>query len=447
MEKRGPVVMNRYELGRLLGQGTFAKVYHARNLQSGQSVAIKIIDKEKVLRTGLMNQIKREISVMSLVRHPNIVQLDEVMASRTRIYFVMEFVKGGELFSLVARGKLKEDVARKYFQQLIGAIDFCHSRGVYHRDLKPENLLLDENGDLKITDFGLSALSESRRQDGLLHTTCGTPAYVAPEVINKKGYDGPKADIWSCGIILFVLLAGFLPFHDRNIMELYRKITEGRFRCPKWFHPEARKLLSRILDPHPGSRMSTEKIMKNCWFRKGYEQIETPPSPQGDARSSLIRDVHAAFDNESNSKEKSMVAPRSPLIPTRYNAFDIISLSEGFDLSGLFEKDKNRRHEARFTTTQPASMIMSKFEQIAMAENFSFKKKDGTLMLEGNREGRKGLLAIDAEICEVTPSFYVVELKKKSGDSFEYKEFCDHELKPSLEDIVWAWQGSEQPEV
>ncbi|KAJ6979272.1 hypothetical protein NC653_027430 [Populus alba x Populus x berolinensis] len=347
---------------------------------------------------------------MRLVRHPNIVQLNEVMASRTKIYFVMEFVKGGELFNLVSKGKLKEDVARKYFQQLIGAVDFCHSRGVYHRDLKPENLLLDENGDLKITDFGLSALSESRRQDGLLHTTCGTPAYVAPEVINKKGYDGPKADIWSCGVILFVLLAGFLPFHDQNLMELYRKITKGEFRCPNWFHPEAKKLLSRILDPHPSSRTSIEKITKNCWFRKGYKR-------------NLIKDVHSAFDsasdNESNSTENAMVAPRSPLRPTCYNAFDIISLSKGFDLSGLFEKDRNQRQDARFTTTKSASMIMSKFEQIAM----------------------------DAEICEVTPSFYVVEMKKKSGDSFEYKDFCDHELKPSLKDIVWAWQGSEQPQV
>jgi 5'-AMP-activated protein kinase catalytic alpha subunit len=126
------------------------------------------------------------------------------MASKTKIYFAMEYVKGGELFNKVAKGKLKEDMARKYFQQLIGAIDFCHSRGVFHRDIKPENLLLDENGDLKVSDFGLSALWESRRQDGLLHTMCGTPAYLAPEVINRKGYDGAKADIWSCGVVLFV---------------------------------------------------------------------------------------------------------------------------------------------------------------------------------------------------------------------------------------------------
>ena len=133
--------MQRYELGRLLGQGTFAKVHHARNLKTGMSVAIKIIDKERVLKVGMIDQIKREISVMRLIRHPNVVELYEVMATKTKIYFVMEYVKGGELFNKVSKGKLKEDVARKYFQQLISAVDYCHSRGVCHRDLKPENLL------------------------------------------------------------------------------------------------------------------------------------------------------------------------------------------------------------------------------------------------------------------------------------------------------------------
>ncbi|EEF40081.1 CBL-interacting serine/threonine-protein kinase 20 [Ricinus communis] len=452
MEKKGAILMNRYELGRLLGKGTFAKVYHARNLQSNQSVAIKIIDKEKVLKSGLIDQIKREISVMRLVRHPNIVQLYEVMASKTKIYFAMEYVKGGELFNKVAKGKLKEDVARKYFQQLIGAVEFCHSRGVYHRDIKPENLLLDENGDLKISDFGLSALHESRKQDGLLHTTCGTPAYVAPEIINKKGYDGAKADIWSCGVVLFVLLAGYLPFCDSNLMELYKKIIRGEFRCPNWFHPEARKLVSRILDPHPSTRITMARIMNNCWFKKGYKQIETPPSPQGKARNTLLKDVHAAFDssssdNESINLQKEVASDdhtitRSPLRPTNYNAFDIISLSKGFDLSGLFEKDSNQRSEARFTSTKPASTIVSKFQEIAMTESFSFNKKDGKVKLQGYKEGRKGQLGIDAEIFEVTPSFFVVEMKKTSGDTWEYKDFYDQELKPSLKDIVWAWQGS-----
>lgn len=227
--------MERYVIGRQLGQGTFGKVYYARNLSSGQSVAIKMIDKEKILKVGLMEQIKREISIMRLVRHPNVLQLFEVMATKSKIYFALEYAKGGELFHKMARAKLNEESARNYFQQLISAMDYCHSRGVYHRDLKPENLLLDENETLKVSDFGLSALAESRRQDGLLHTTCGTPAYVAPEVLSRKGYSGSKADVWSCGVILFVLVANYLPFHDRNIIQMYRKIAKAEYRCPRHF--------------------------------------------------------------------------------------------------------------------------------------------------------------------------------------------------------------------
>lgn len=194
--------MERYDFGRLLGQGNFAKVYYGRNLKTGQSVAIKVIDKEKVLKVGLMDQIKREISVMRLVKHPNVLQLYEVMATKNKIYFVIEYAKGGELFNKVAKGRLKEDVASTYFQQLISAIDFCHSRGVSHRDLKPENLLLDENEGLKVSDFGLSAAAESRRQDGLLHTTCGTPAYWLLKLFIGKAMTGPKLTYglvgWSC---------------------------------------------------------------------------------------------------------------------------------------------------------------------------------------------------------------------------------------------------------
>lgn len=280
MEKKGStMLLGKYELGRLLGQGTFAKVYHARNIKSGQSVAVKVIDKEKVMKVGLIDQIKREISVMRLVRHPNVVQLYEVMASKTKIYFAMEYVRGGELFNKVAKGKLKEDVARKYFQQLIAAVDFCHSRGVYHRDLKPENLLLDENGNLKVSDFGLSALFESKRQDGLLHTTCGTPAYVAPEVINKRGYDGEKADIWSCGVVLFVLLAGYLPFHDSNLMEMYKKISKGEFRCPQWFPPEVRKL-AFVENSRSKSSLENNLIQAHGQFLV-QERVQTDRKPRG----------------------------------------------------------------------------------------------------------------------------------------------------------------------
>ncbi|XP_007033570.2 PREDICTED: CBL-interacting protein kinase 2 [Theobroma cacao] len=441
MERKGSVLMQRYELGRLLGQGTFAKVHYARNLKTGMSVAIKIIDKEKVLKVGMIDQIKREISVMKLVRHPNVVELYEVMASKTKIYFVMEYAKGGELFNKVVKGKLKEDAARRYFQQLISAVDFCHSRGVCHRDLKPENLLLDEHGNLKVTDFGLSAFAESKRQDGLLHTTCGTPAYVAPEVINRRGYDGCKADIWSCGVILYVLLAGYLPFHDSNLMEMYRKIGKGEFKYPKWFSPEVCKFLSKILDPNPSTRISMAKIMDNPWFRKGLG-----PKPElldAEVKEPAPLNVDTVFNlNESNA---TVVGEKQELRkPCNLNAFDIISFSAGFDLSSLFE-EKETMKKVRFTSNKAASTIITKLEDIAKRLKLKIKKKDGGLLkIEGFREGRKGVLGIDAEIFEITPFFHLVEVKKSSGDTLEYQNVIKQDIRPALSDIVWTWQGEQQ---
>jgi serine/threonine protein kinase len=186
--KRGGLLLGRYELGRLLGHDTFAKVYHARHADdTGETVAIKVLDKEKALRNGLVPHIKREIAILRRVRHPNIVRLFEVMATRSKIYFAMEFVRGGELFVRVAKGRLKEDTARRYFQQLISAVSFCHAHGIFHHDLKPENLLVDESDDLKVSDFGLSAVADQFHPDGLLHTFCGTPSYVAPEVLARRG--------------------------------------------------------------------------------------------------------------------------------------------------------------------------------------------------------------------------------------------------------------------
>lgn len=201
--------VGKYELGKTIGEGSFAKVKVAKNVETGDVVAIKILDREQVLRHKMVEQLKREISTMKLIKHPNVIKIFEVMASKTKICIVIEFVDGGELFDKIAKhGRLREDEARRYFQQLINAVDYCHSRGVFHRDLKPENLLLDSHGVLKVSDFGLSALSQQLQGDGLLHTACGTPNYVAPEVLKDKGYDGTASDVWSCGVILYVLMAG-----------------------------------------------------------------------------------------------------------------------------------------------------------------------------------------------------------------------------------------------
>jgi 5'-AMP-activated protein kinase catalytic alpha subunit len=362
----------------------------------------------------------------------------------------MEFVRGGELFNKVAKGRLKEEVARKYFQQLISAVGFCHARGVYHRDLKPENLLLDENGNLKVSDFGLSAVSDQIRQDGLFHTFCGTPAYVAPEVLARKGYDGAKVDLWSCGVVLFVLMAGYLPFHDQNVMAMYKKIYKGDFRCPRWFSPDLAKLLIRLLDTKPETRIAIPDIMENKWFKKGFKQIkfyveddrlcnidDSLADIDDDTASIASAASVASFSDYAVSESDSEVETRrrnAPLPrPASLNAFDIISFSPGFDLSGLFEE---KGDENRFVTAAPVSKIISKLEEIAQLVRFTVRKKDCRVSLEGTREGVKGPLTIAAEIFELTPTLVVVEVKKKGGDRAEYERFCNEELKPGLQNLV-----------
>ncbi|XP_025806468.1 LOW QUALITY PROTEIN: CBL-interacting protein kinase 28-like [Panicum hallii] len=428
MEERS-VLMGRYEIGRLLGQGTFAKVYYSRNLATGQTVAIKVIDKDKIVKTGLMDQIKREISIMRLVRHPNILQLFEVMATKNKIYFVLEYAKGGELFNKIAKGKLTEEAARKYFQQLIGAVDYCHSRGVYHRDLKPENLLLDENETLKVSDFGLSALAESKRQDGLLHTACGTPAYVAPEVLSRKGYNGAQADVWSCGVILFVLAASYLPFHERNLIEMYKKISKAQYRCPRSFSAELKELLYGILNPDPNTRMPISRIKRSAWYRKlGLAVLKTEIVNKTctEATTSGLIDCVGSERNQGS------------LALANLNAFDIISLSTGFDLSRLFDEKYSQRG-ARFTSNQSAEAIFEKLKELARSLKLKVTKKDdGVLKLATTKEGRKGILELNAEIFEIAPSFVLVELKKTNGDTLEYQKLMTDGIRPSLEDIVWA---------
>ncbi|KAF9616573.1 hypothetical protein IFM89_030340 [Coptis chinensis] len=380
------ILHGKYELGRILGHGTFAKVYHARNIATGKSVAMKVVGKEKVI----------QVEVESYSRK-------------------------------VAKGRLKEDVARTYFQQLISAIDFCHSRGIYHRDLKPENILLDEFGNLKVTDFGLSAFTEHLKQDGLLHTTCGTPAYVAPEVIGKKGYDGAKADLWSCGVILYVLLAGFLPFQDDNVVAMYKKIYRGDFKCPPWFSSDARRLVTKLLDPNPSSRITISKIMETSWFKKSLPKA-------------VLTQEEKEFELGVDQSELKVKQSET------LNAFHIISLSEGFDLSPLFEeKKREEKLELRFATTRPASSVISKLEDLAKSVKFNVKKSESRVRLQGNESGRKGKLAIEAEIFAVTPSFLVVEVKKDGGDTLEYNQFCSKELRPALKDIVWTSPTENNP--
>ena len=209
---------NRYELGRTLGVGAFGKVKCATNVKTGDRVAIKILNREDIKKHGLINSVRTEVtSLQRLPPHKHIVNLIEVLESKQTLYLVLELVSGGELFDKIKlEGKLNDDVARHYYRQLISALQFMHERNICHRDLKLENLLVDQDGVLKVTDFGLSGLHTGG--DEVFKTTLGSPNYVAPEVLNGKGYDGFKADIWSSGVILYVLLAGCMLSNEYTVI-------------------------------------------------------------------------------------------------------------------------------------------------------------------------------------------------------------------------------------
>ncbi|GJN38779.1 hypothetical protein PR202_gb27850 [Eleusine coracana subsp. coracana] len=384
--------VGRYEVGRTIGQGSFAKVKFAVDSETGTAVAMKVLDKDTILSHRMLHQIKREISIMKIVRHPNIVRLNEAR-----------------------QGKLRENEARKYFQQLIDGIDYCHSKGVYHRDLKPENLLLDARGNLKVSDFGLSTLSQ--KGVGLLHTTCGTPNYVAPEVLSSDGYDGSAADIWSCGVILYVLMAGYLPFEENDLPTLYEKITAAEYSFPYWFSDGAKSLIRRIIDPNPRTRITIEEIRSDPWFKKNYVAIR-----RGEDENVNLDDVQAAFDNIEDNYVSEEVTPKDAGGgPLMMNAFEMITLSQGLDLSALFDRQQEFiKRQTRFVSRKSAKTIVATIEAEAESMGLKVHSQNYKLRLEGVSSYRMGLFAVVLEVFEVAPSLFMVDVRKVAGDTLEY---------------------------
>ncbi|KAE8688835.1 CBL-interacting serine/threonine-protein kinase 12 [Hibiscus syriacus] len=312
----------------------------------------------------------------------------------------MEFVKGGEMFAKVAKGRFNEDLSRKYFQQLISAVGYCNSRGIFHRDLKLENLLVDENGNLKVSDFGLSAVTDQIRADGMLHTLCGTPAYVAPELLAKKGYDGAKLDVWCCGVILFVLHVGYLPFNDPNLMVMYKKIYKGEFKCPKWMSTDTKHFLSQLLDTNPETRITIDEILKNPWFRKGYKEPGL---------------------HEEQIKHESHVKS------LELNAFDLISFSSGLDLSGLL--DGSYDYGERFVLKEAPEKLVEKVKEVGKGERLRVKRdKEWGIELEGT-DGNSGMAV---QVYRLTDELVLVETRRIGSDAQWYKELWNNKVKPAL---------------
>ncbi|EJU00526.1 Pkinase-domain-containing protein [Dacryopinax primogenitus] len=278
-------IIGQYKVLENIGEGSFGKVKLAVHTVTGQKVAMKIINRQMIAQMEMGGRVKREIDYLRMLRHPHIIKLYEVITTPTDIIMVIEYA-ADELFNyIVAHGPLPLNAARRFFQQLICAIEYCHKHKIVHRDLKPENLLLDSGLNIKIGDFGLS----NAVNDGeFLKTSCGSPNYAAPEVISGKLYAGPEIDVWSCGVILYVMLCGRLPFDDDYIPTLFKKINGGLYHLPAHLDPQTRQLLQSMLVVDSMKRITIPQIRALPWFNVDLPEYLKPQSPVVGTLSSLV---------------------------------------------------------------------------------------------------------------------------------------------------------------
>ncbi|XP_047575090.1 serine/threonine-protein kinase SIK1 isoform X2 [Lutra lutra] len=270
-----PLRVGFYDVERTLGKGNFAVVKLARHRVTKTQVAIKIIDKTR-LDSSNLEKIYREVQIMKLLNHPHIIKLYQVMETKDMLYIVTEFAKNGEMFDyLTSNGHLSENEARKKFWQILSAVEYCHSHHIVHRDLKTENLLLDGSMDIKLADFGFGNFYKSGEP---LSTWCGSPPYAAPEVFEGKEYEGPQLDIWSLGVVLYVLVCGSLPFDGPNLPALRQRVLEGRFRIPFFMSQDCETLIRRMLVVDPAKRITIAQIRQHRWMQ-AEPSVPRPPCP------------------------------------------------------------------------------------------------------------------------------------------------------------------------
>ncbi|KAI8147967.1 kinase-like domain-containing protein [Fennellomyces sp. T-0311] len=284
----------RYEKLCTLGKGNFGKVYLARDCRTGQEVAVKVVDKTSIKsgerRQHALNEKEICEGFAQRLNHKNVVHVYEVFTDNENIYVAMEYVEGGELFEKIKlRHRLEEPLAKRWFREIIEAVDYIHKNGIVHRDLKPENVLIDKYQKIRICDFGFGKLCERQQ---VLNTYCGSPFYAAPEMVTATPYRGPPVDMWSCGVILFAMLAGTLPFQGDDMPQLFRRINSGAYTMPHHISREAADLISRLLCKSAKNRISAEDCLKHPWFNHNspsslYELVPNTPAANKTSSSAL----------------------------------------------------------------------------------------------------------------------------------------------------------------
>ncbi|XP_070991552.1 serine/threonine-protein kinase MARK2-like isoform X7 [Oncorhynchus clarkii lewisi] len=310
-----------YRLLKTIGKGNFAKVKLARHVLTGKEVAVKIIDKTQ-LNSSSLQKLFREVRIMKLLNHPNIVKLFEVIETEKTLYLIMEYASGGEVFDyLVAHGRMKEKEARAKFRQIVSAVQYCHQKCIVHRDLKAENLLLDADMNIKIADFGFS---NEFTMGNKLDTFCGSPPYAAPELFQGKKYDGPEVDVWSLGVILYTLVSGSLPFDGQNLKELRERVLRGKYRIPFYMSTDCENLLKKFLILNPTKRGSLEQIMKDRWMNVGHEEEELKPfiEPQPDYKDPKRTDIMLQMGYSAEEIQDSLVNQKYNEVMATYLLLD-----------------------------------------------------------------------------------------------------------------------------
>ncbi|KAJ3122404.1 MAP/microtubule affinity-regulating kinase 3 [Nowakowskiella sp. JEL0407] len=294
-----------YVFQKTVGEGNFAKVKLASHKLTGAEVAVKVIDKT-TLDEKKLSKLYREVRIMKMLHHPNIVKLYEVIETKHTMFLIMEYASGGELYDyLVVHGKMKEKEARAKFRQILSAVSYCHKKRVIHRDLKAENLLLDVNLDIKIADFGFSNMFDP---DSKLDTFCGSPPYAAPELFQGRRYTGPEVDIWSLGVILYVLTTGCLPFDGKNLQEMRESVCRGKYRIPFYLSDSCEKLLRKFLIRDPYKRASLDMLIDDPWINESYDNspIFVDVSQRVEEDETIIKLMEAKFKIDKEALLKGL---------------------------------------------------------------------------------------------------------------------------------------------
>ena len=314
MLKEDDLDINDFILKEDIGEGNFGKVKFCIFKRTGEEYAIKIINKKKI-KDKMKNSFFKENEIATKFNHINVIYVFRIFEDKENFYLVMEYCQKGELFDyIVQHQRLSEREAAIFFYQLINGVEYIHSKGIAHRDLKPENLLLTNDKTLKIIDFGLS--HEFDPNSYLLKTKCGSPSYAAPEIISCQYYDGFKTDIWCCGIILYAMLCGFLPFEGDDNSILFRNILECDPEMPDWLSISSRDLIIKILNPEPDERITLDEIKRHKFYLKGkklckinYDDMNTYVKMRKLKidRNKVIDDIIKMDNNNNinNNKEKS----------------------------------------------------------------------------------------------------------------------------------------------